>query len=390
MPASAVRWFHSGMSGAPVLSGTAGALIGILDACLINGFDTRTINTLVVSGGVATATISAGHVYDVHAVIRIAGVTGALSVLNDDWRITSATGSTLTFACPGVADGSATGTITCKRSPAGWGKAFSATNKAVYRSANLLSTRLFLRVDDTIARNARVRGYEQMTDVDTGTNLFPTLASRAETAYAWLKSSVADSSARPWTIICDDAFIYLLTKYDTGGATTNTLYWFGDVVSYIPGDAFHCAIAATGTENPSSAGGLIGTMTFNSTSVQEVMARRADQTTLTPQFARLIPTTSTSVPFSSSGSFPAYPAPDGALHLYHPVLLPDTGVAYGTTVPVRGHMPGFAAPWHSAPLSHLAMVEGAGAFTGRRVMMVAADMNNTVGRIALDITGPWR
>lgn len=34
---TSVKYLHSAMPGAPVLSGTAGSLISVLDACLVNG-----------------------------------------------------------------------------------------------------------------------------------------------------------------------------------------------------------------------------------------------------------------------------------------------------------------------------------------------------------------
>lgn len=392
MGTTAVRWFHSAMANAPVLNGQAGSLLAVLAACLEDGFDTKTINSISVASGVATVTISAGHTYDVAAVIRIAGATPA--ALNDDWRITAATASTLTFDCPGVPDGNATGTITCKRSPAGWTKAFSATNKAVYQAPSLAATRLFLRVDDTGTTNARVRGYEQMTSVDAGTNPFPTIATFADTAYNWTKSSAADSTSRPWVVVCDDAMIYLLTKFTTSASYTKSLFWFGDIVSYIPADAFHCAIAAMGTASPSFPGHGVGSMAYNSTtnglsSETERMARRADQTALQPPISRFIPSANSGA-IGGLNAFPAYPAPGGALNLYYPLLVPDTGASWNPTTPVRGHMPGMAAPWHSQPLSDLTVFDGGGVFEGRKMLMCAADYSANIGRIAFDITGPWR
>jgi hypothetical protein len=33
--AAPVKWFHNGMVGAPVMNGTAGTQIAVLDACLV-------------------------------------------------------------------------------------------------------------------------------------------------------------------------------------------------------------------------------------------------------------------------------------------------------------------------------------------------------------------
>ena len=131
------------MSGAPVLSGTAGTLIAVLDACLVNGFGSVTLNSLVVQNNVATATVSGGHGFamivgvnnvspGVGPVVRIDGATPA--ALNGDWRLASVPNSTtFTFAAEGIPDQTATGTITAKRAPAGWAKAFGGANKAAYQ-----------------------------------------------------------------------------------------------------------------------------------------------------------------------------------------------------------------------------------------------------------------
>lgn len=174
MPDTSVRYYDSTMAGAPALSGTVGALIGVLDACLVNGFGTVTLNSLVVAGNVATGTVNAGHGFAmiggaVGPVIAIAGATPA--GLNGTWCIASVPGSTtFTFSTAGIADQAATGTITAKRPPLGFSKAFSGTNKAAYRADDVASSRLYLRVADDgtgAATYARVRGFETMSDVDT-------------------------------------------------------------------------------------------------------------------------------------------------------------------------------------------------------------------------------
>lgn len=141
---ASVRYYDSTMAGAPALSGTPGALISVLDACLKDGFGTVTLNSLVVAGNVATGTVNAGHGFTmvggaVGPVITIAGATPA--GLNGTWRIASVPNSTtFTFATSGIADQTATGTITAKRAPLGFSKVFSGTNKAVYRADDVASS----------------------------------------------------------------------------------------------------------------------------------------------------------------------------------------------------------------------------------------------------------
>lgn len=86
-----VKYFHSAMRGAPVVSGTAGTMISLLDACLITGFGTVTLTGLNVSGGVASATVSAGSSFEAGAVVLLAGATP--DALNGEARVLSATSS---------------------------------------------------------------------------------------------------------------------------------------------------------------------------------------------------------------------------------------------------------------------------------------------------------
>src|ERR1700740_2942620 len=122
MADTSVKYFDSTMIGGPVLSGTVGSIIGILDACLVNGFGQVTLDSLVVSGGVATATRAAGHSHVKDGVAFIAG--SSIALLNGEQKVTAVTATTFQFATT-AADGTATGTITSKVAPAGWVKAFT-------------------------------------------------------------------------------------------------------------------------------------------------------------------------------------------------------------------------------------------------------------------------
>jgi hypothetical protein len=226
-----VKWFHSTMAGAPVLSGQPGAMIALIDACLINGFSTRTPDSITVASGVATVALSAGNPYEKHAVIKITGASQP--ALNDEWRIRTAAANGLTFLCPGVPDGIVTG-ASLIRAPAGWSKPFADTNKAVYRSLHPLASGICLRIDDTHAQFPRVRGYEDMTGIDTGTNPFPTFAQVTEINYSWAKSNVATTAPRRWTLIADGLFFWFLPDWYSDTPYPAPLHRFGDFVPFNP------------------------------------------------------------------------------------------------------------------------------------------------------------
>ncbi|MDD2610647.1 MAG: hypothetical protein PHX60_13355 [Giesbergeria sp.] len=197
---TSVKHFHSAMNGAPVLNGVAGSIIAVLEACLVTGLGLQSVATLVVSGGVATANFASGHSFEPDTIALIDGAAPA--GLNGEKRIISTTTNSVTFAAPGISDQTATGTITAKLAPAGWEKAFSGTNLAAFRSLAVESTRMFLRVDDTGTTNARVVGYESMSDINTGTGPFPTTTQISGGGW-WPKANAANATARAWTVIAD-------------------------------------------------------------------------------------------------------------------------------------------------------------------------------------------
>lgn len=75
-------------------------------------------------------------------------------------------------------------------------KVYTGTNKAVYRFTT--GQRFYLRVDDAYAQESRMRGYESMTDVDTGVDPFPLLTTYGDSSYVLRKSFEANSNARDW------------------------------------------------------------------------------------------------------------------------------------------------------------------------------------------------
>lgn len=92
--------------------------------------------------------------------------------------------------------------------------------------------------------SARIRMWEAVTGYDTGTN--------GTTAKFFRKSSVASSTARPWVVIADDRFCYvILWPYNTavGIVDYGYLYWFGDGVPLRNGDTFFSLVAGATATN---------------------------------------------------------------------------------------------------------------------------------------------
>ncbi len=250
MPAdTTVKYFHADQVGAPTLNGIQGSLIAVLDACLQDGFGLKSVDSLVVVDGIATATIATGHGFDPDMVALVEGVTP--SGLNGEKRVLSTSTTTLTYDATGVPDGVATGTIAIKVAPLGWAKVFSATNVGVYRATSPEGTRMYLRVDETVdGREARVRGYETMSDATTGTGPFPALGQQVNGVH-WPKANAASSNRRQWTIIGDHRTLYFQSSTvdavtnPTGALVAGSVWKFGDFKSFRAGDPYACLLCGT-------------------------------------------------------------------------------------------------------------------------------------------------
>jgi hypothetical protein len=268
---SSVRWFTSDMAGAPAIENVEGGLIATLDACLINGFGGVSVTGISVSSEVATVTATA-HGYQKHAVIQIAGATP--SDLNGDWRIaTVPTADTFTFAAPGLADGSATGTITAIRAtPGHWEKQWSATNIGAYRSTHPDGTGIVLRVDDTpTGVNASpVLCYESMSAIDTGVNPFPII-----TNFVWRRTatSTAGQLPRPWALVADERWFCLLLDFNATTTNPGALYQFGDVVSAAEADSYACYVTGNAAATPASIYSSSSQNDFSGSNVGQYFAR---------------------------------------------------------------------------------------------------------------------
>jgi hypothetical protein len=173
MTTIAVKHYNFGMQGAPQLANAWGDMTALLDAVLVDGFNLRTIDTLTFADGIATARVNAGHLYLVDQVVLIEGANQ--TEYNGEVRVLSTTSLEFTYAVVGTPVTPATGSLSVKVAPLNFEKAFSATNKRVYRSKNILSNRPFLRVDNsldpayttTYAKKAKVLMAENMSDIDT-------------------------------------------------------------------------------------------------------------------------------------------------------------------------------------------------------------------------------
>ncbi|UTV87539.1 hypothetical protein KDX00_03265 [Cobetia amphilecti] len=245
-----VKWFSSDMGGSPSGSDDAGALIDLLKACLITGFNITPLTSLAFdsSTGLVTAEIGQGHGFLKHQVISISGADQ--DQFNGEFRITEVGSTWATFA-PDAAPISATATgelIEIKTAPiGGWEVVLedSERHRIMLRSTNPRSNGLMLHIQNDDwndgsydnwqyasntaypQRGAKVKIVTEHTDIDTYLAL-----AEARWPIGWDYAS----EGREWSLVGDDRLFYYTSRYaDQNQRSTVT---FGEFDSVIEGDAF--------------------------------------------------------------------------------------------------------------------------------------------------------
>lgn len=351
-----VFWYDSTMTSAPSLTGEAGKLIGVLDACLKDGFGSVTLDSIVVTDSVATATKSTGHGFLDYSVVLIDGATP--SGLNGNKRITRTGATTFTFDATGISNQTASGTITAKIAPVGWTKPYSGTNIAVYARSDITATAMVLRVDDSPTQYPTLIMYESMTNVDTGTG--------PSTTRYFAKSSAASSTARVWRLFADSSCFYLFANAD--GSTWPSAMLFGDIVPFKSDDAYHCLLIGHAANNTTSHLHFV-----DGTTTGAELCRSYKQVGGVVTSGRYSHRT---CQYLGVGTLVSPNYADNGYHCW-PIECRE-----GTTI-ARGKMPGLFCPIHE-----LLFNDGV-IYNGGHCLFTQQTFNASY-RAALDITGPWR
>lgn len=381
--------FDSAMTGAPVLSGTAGALRALLKACLVDGFGAGAVATLTVASGIATATFAGAHPYRVGTVSQFAGATPA--GLNGQKRILSTTASAVTFDATGIADGAATGTITHKVAAAGWQELFAGTvtNVLCLKPTVPEATACVLRVDDTGTTNARVRAFESMTDASTGTGPTP-LDSQLSGGLFWPKSGAANTSARPWYLVGDERGFYLAISPQ--GTERYTLLYAGDIASLKSGDAYGYLLTGNQADQTALTTVPDGCCGWSHRSARSgaymVRAYTAIGQSIAVQRLGAHHNGSTADVYAGTAGYSLGTYPNG----------PNNGLMTGALelygLGIRGTLPGLLHPVQDCGSAFAtgAIVDGTDDMAGHRLMAIRVAPPSgsvTPGTVFLDLTGLW-
>ncbi|WP_440109392.1 hypothetical protein [Acidovorax sp. BL-A-41-H1] len=418
-----VKYFNSGMTGAPQISNNWGDLVTMLDACLVNGFALKAIDTLTCVDGMATATISAGHAYRPEQVVEIAGADQP--EYNGEVRVIAATATSFTYAVIGTPVSPATSatSISAKVAPLGWEKAFAGTNKAAYRSQNPASPQNLLLIDDSLktpgytttwAKWANVGIVEDLSDIDTivgaqapfdpnnPTQNWKQVQANQWGWYKWYhaRTSGYDNSGdsgggnRNWVLIGDDRLFYLFVTNAAGyGWYGRNGYCFGDITSFKPADNYATVLAAEDIYwSNSSSGyssypgqyngyGLTQSLEFTA----KVLLRNHTQLGNPVRFGLTSLNTNNGQQVCGRGPMPFPNGPDYSLWLLPTYVRQEDGH-------MRGLMPGMLWMPQDRPYSDQTIVDNVVGQTGRKFLLVRTQYSSEAegAQIAFDITGPWR
>jgi hypothetical protein len=385
-----IKLFQSNQNGAPQLSGQNGTLIAVLNACLVNGFNLRMLTAITREGEVAIATADAGHGFREADTVLIAGANEA--AYNGEKRIRQVTTNSFQFDIAGDAPAAATGALTAKIAPLGWGSPFSGANRAVYRSQDVTGSRLFLRIDDAGLesdvsygggpRTALAQMWEVLNDLDNGTG-------KAQTY--WRKAHNESVTTRPWILIGDTKRFWLAVNWSENYPNRYLPYFFGDIPSFKPGDAYGTVIAGYDTLtynwNDPAFSQVLDTVHAVGTAVGNSGIWLARSYT---QLGGAVNAQWVSAPAYTGGTGMGatglpYPNPaDNGLYVMPLMVQEKTGPS------LRGRLPGLLCPLHLIPALEPTRYDGFvidGAM--RTLLVVNAASGGGDAKLAFDLTGPW-
>jgi hypothetical protein len=363
---------------------TAGSCITLLDALLINGYNSTTATSVTVSGGVATYNI-ADNTYTAGQCLLIAGATGSYTALNGEFYVTAVTGTSFTFPTT-APDGTATGTITAKVAPMGWTAAFTGTNTKAYRQGG--GQQYYAQIDNTSGQQAKWSAFETMSAINTGTNQTPTAAQSANLGWQLLSTTATAATAKTWYAIGNDRSFYLFVSADASANWTSI--FVGVFASYKSGDLYNMMISGN---NGTSLTSSITAATYFSCTGSAMVPTASAKYVLRPYtgvgtstLASLMSMNAFGGTVTSFGSTAAsnipYPNPvDGSLLMGKLFVTDGLGL--------RGEMPGLMAIYHNPPFTGMDTFSGAGETAGKYFRVANCISAAGQAQVAMQRLAPW-
>lgn len=215
-------------------------------SAVVSGEATVGTAVSVTRVGTTVTVVMTGHGFTVG---QRAKLLGANQPEYNGWQTiaTVADANTFTFELPASATPvtPATGTILVRYGSCalGWSQPYSTTNKRLFKQgAKGVLARHLLYVGEENASYHTYGASMGMVEAATSITAFTgAYYGDVTSVYGGVgKSSTADATARKWVILGDHRTLILLTQPGFGNATISPTGWcpsyFGDIVSYVPGD----------------------------------------------------------------------------------------------------------------------------------------------------------
>lgn len=375
-------WYDSTEAGAPTLNNVAGSLLEVLRACLVNGFGAKTVTSISVSAGVATATSAAhGFTSTYGKLVLLAGATEPL--LNGRKQPLSVSTNSFTFAAPGVADGTYTGTMSARRAPLGWLEAYTGTDRAIFQRSAPEATNVLLRVLDTAAApasatSARVLMVRSASDADTFAQQAP-VASVLSGAGGFLHKGANSATAKQWVLVGDHLGFWLMTPFNASGGSQLNVYHFGDVNPLDAVDNNRAVLFASENEYGSgfSGTGIAKNVPPGGTAHNASVSMASRDGSVVGQGV---------MPYGMGNGIVAFGGtnfPTAGVDV--PIVGPIWAYSQGALSIPRGTIRGMAQALANAPFSHLS-IQQAGDI---RFLNVVTQGDSSVAQVLINLTGPW-
>lgn len=250
---------------------------------------------------------------------------------------------------------------------AGWTSPYSnaGTNERVFMTAGANPGYLLVQDHGQSAggaKEARIKGYENMSAYNVGTGLFPSAAQRAN-GYCVRKSASADATPRAWTILADEHRFYLMI--DTGDTNCYAnLTQFGRFKSYKDGDLYNFQISGRSYENSTNFSAAYDPPHSRSPAINSVtqLHLMRSYTGVGGSTAGGMTTDSAKANITNErnagSSGMAYPMPvDGGLYLSK-TYINEANI-------LRGELPAIWCPLHDRPINHTDTFTGVEGLSGK-------------------------
>lgn len=415
-----VKLFRSNQIGAPQLTGRVGKLIDVLDAVLVNGYNQQDVSSLSRIGSIATIILAGKHDFEKGDYCTFGNSTDPLH--NGEFLVESIVSEfSFTVAIDASSSDSKQGNMICKRSPAGFLKPYQDTNKAVYRSSDINSTKTYFQLFDngqtTIGgMEAGFRMYENMSSTDQGDNPVPTKNDR-QYGIQLRKSNTQDDTIRHWLIVSDGKTAYIFVSFRENGVAGGYMspwaqagaFIFGDFKPVSAQDGYCACIFGFNNANmdssyldydissyPQYGNSAFSTGNFNnnylSSGYNQWYAGYAKRNYLGTaetgsrlwMWGKPAPANDSYACVIGYHAFISYPNPaDGSFMLTPIVLTSDFSSG------VRGQLPGVYDSFHGRVFPLLSKISNVVGLQNKNLISVPIFSSGRNGVVYIDVTGPW-